>query len=100
VGLRAKNPLDMAHNMGRGMRPAVQECCGEYCGRYCTVAKSFNKLLHAGNLVGWEVVHNHDVVALEHRRQAFPSIGPSMTIEATILLCRKAAMNVIVFHAP
>ena len=38
-------------------------------------AKSFDSLLHAGNFVGREIIHHHDVVALEHRRQALLHIG-------------------------
>src|SRR5262249_49360922 len=59
-------------------------------------------------LYGLEGFYHHDVAALERRCQALldvghedtPLIGPSRTIGATILLCRRAATNVIVFHPP
>src|SRR5262245_48493126 len=73
----------------------ILQCC----------ASSFDGLLHARNFMGWKVVYHHDVAALERRCQALldvghedtPLIGPSRTIGATILLCRRAATNVIVF---
>jgi len=48
-------------------------------------AKSFDNLLHAGNFVGREVIHHHDIVALEHRRQALLHIGhESWSIDRSI----------------
>ena len=52
------------------------------------------------------IIHHHDVVTLEHRRQALPHIGhESWSIDRSVddhrgHHCRKAATNVIVFHAP
>src|SRR6202795_3787381 len=67
-----------------------------------------NRLAYGGPQVDATVIHHDDVVAPEGGNQALLDIGeehlssmaPSTTIGAVILLWRKAATKVIVFHAP
>src|SRR5499433_367504 len=75
-----RKALNLLNGISIGLRS------GEYCGRYCTVApKASITLLHAGNFVGREVIHHHDIVALEHRRQALLHIGhESWSIDRSI----------------
>src|SRR5262249_18710988 len=97
-----RKALNLLNGISIGLRS------GEYCGRYCTFAPkasitSFTPgTLWAGRSI--TTMSLHLSIGARHRfteaTKAGPSIGPSMTIGATILLCRKAATNVIVFHAP
>src|SRR6516225_4039562 len=62
-----RKALNLLNGISIGLRS------GEYCGRYCTVAPTAS--ITSFTLVGREVVHHHDVVELEHRRQALLDIG-------------------------
>ena len=81
---------------------------GEYLGRYSTRANGLDRFLHAGNLVGSEIVHHDDIAVVERGGQAlfevrekdFSVHGPSITKGAVISSQRRPATKVRVFQVP